>query len=62
MKLSGLLAAMGFLICGTSVLLTILTLVSYESGNGLTLLISALVFLNGLIAIGVAELLTNTKN
>lgn len=54
MKLSGLLAAMGFLMCGASVLLTIMTLVSYESGNGLTLLISALVFLNGLIAIGVA--------
>ena len=62
MKLPGLLAATGFLVCGASVLLTIMTLASYESGNGLTLLISALVFLNGLIAIGVAELLTNTKN
>lgn len=62
MKLSGLLAATGFLVCGASVLIIIMTLVSYESGNGLTLLISALVFLNGLIALGVAELLTNTKN
>lgn len=44
------------MVCGASVLLTIMTLVSYESSNGLTLLISALVFLNGLIAIRFASI------
>jgi len=61
MKLSGLLATMGFLVCGASILIAIMTLLSDDSEKGLTLLISALVFFNGLIAIGVAELITNTN-
>ncbi|WP_342526702.1 hypothetical protein MKY84_13480 [Chryseomicrobium sp. FSL W7-1435] len=60
MKLSGLLAAMGFLVCGASILFTVMTLLSDDSEKGMTVLTSALIFFNGLIAIGVAELLTNT--
>lgn len=60
MKLSGILAACGFLICGAAVLYFVMSFFSNDDGKGTAMILSFLVFVNGLIAVGVAELL-NTK-
>lgn len=60
MKLSGILGACGFLICGAAVLYFVMSFFSNDDGKGAAMILSFLVFVNGLIAVGVAELL-NTK-
>ena len=60
MKLSGILAACGFLICAAAILYFVMSFFSNDDGKGTAMILSFLVFVNGLIAVGVAELL-NTK-
>lgn len=61
MKLPGLLAACGFLICGAAILYFVMSLFSNDDDKGTAMIFSFLVFVNGLLAIGVADLLSTTK-
>lgn len=61
MKLSGILAACGFLICGAAILYFVMSLFSNDDAKGTAMILSFLVFVNGLIAIGIAELLNTSK-
>lgn len=57
MKLSSILAAMGFLVSGCAFIFLIMSIFSYESGAGLSIVVCVLIILNGFIAVGISELL-----
>lgn len=61
MKLSGILAACGFLICGAAILYFVMSFFSNDDAKGTAMVFSFLVFVNGLIAVGVADLLNTSK-
>ena len=61
MKLSGFLAACGFLICGAAILYFVMSFFSNDDAKGTAMVFSFLIFVNGLIAVGVADLLSTAK-
>lgn len=61
MKLSGILAVCGFLICGAAILYFVMSFFSNDDAKGTAMIFSFLIFVNGLIALGVADLLNTSK-
>lgn len=58
MKLSTILAIMGFLVTGLALVFLIMTFFSNDSNSGLAIVACVLIIMNGLIAVGVSDLLT----
>lgn len=58
MKLSTILAIMGFLVTGLALVFLIMTIFSNDSNSGLAIISCVLIIMNGLIAVGVSDLLT----
>lgn len=58
MKLSTILAIMGFLVTGLALVFLIMSFFADNSNSGWTIVGGILVIMNGLIAVGVSDLLT----
>lgn len=61
MKLSGVISIAAFLIIGLSFIVFVVSLLSDDSSKGLTILGCILLIFNGLIALGVVELLEKAE-
>ncbi|MFC4356303.1 hypothetical protein ACFO0S_14675 [Chryseomicrobium palamuruense] len=61
MKLSSILAAMGFLVIGCAFIFLIMSIFSDDSSAGLSIVVCVLIIFNGFIAVGISELLEKAE-